>query len=168
MAKSERKKLSANAVKVIILSCMVCLLVVTGVLNFVLTNKFGNPNTNVNAPTVETFFSSYRSDRETSRAEEFSYLDAIIASANASEEAKTTAQEKKMELLTNIDCELVVENLIKAKGFEDAVVTMSTNNINVIVKQTELTSEQVAQILGVILDETKYTPSQVVVIPYKV
>lgn len=168
MAKSERKKLSANAKKVIILSCMVGLLVVTGVLNFVLTTKFDGPNTDVDAPTVETFFSSYRSDRETSRAEEFSYLDAIIASSTASEEAKATAQEKKMELLGNIDCELVVENLIKAKGFEDAVVTMSTNNINVIVKEPELTSEQVAQILGVVLDETKYSPSQVVVIPYKV
>ena len=73
-----------------------------------------------------------------------------------------------MELLSNIDCELVVENLIKAKGFQDAVVTMSTNNINVIIQQEELTSEQVAQILGVILSETDYTPSQVVIVPYKV
>lgn len=167
MAKLSHKPLSANAKKVIILCSMVALLVITGVLNFVLTRKLGDDAVS-GQPTETTFFSAYRSDRETSRAEEFSYLDAIIASADSTDEIKATATAKKMELLSNIDCELVVENLIKAKGFQDAVVTMSTNNINVIIQQEELTSEQVAQILGVILSETDYTPSQVVIVPYKV
>ncbi|MGN0771700.1 MAG: SpoIIIAH-like family protein [Christensenellales bacterium] len=168
MAKIAIKPLSANAKKVIILCSMVALLVITGVLNFVLTRTLDNEDSVSGEPTEATFFSAYRSDRETSRAEEFSYLDAIIASADSTDEIKATATAKKMELLSNIDCELVVENLIKAKGFEDAVVTMSTNNINVIVQQEELTSEQVAQILSVILSETDYTPSQVVIVPYKV
>ena len=167
MAKLSHKPLSANAKKVIILCSMVALLVITGVLNFVLTRKLDDDAVSVQH-TETTFFSAYRSDRETSRAEEFSYLDAIIASADSTDEIKATATAKKMELLSNIDCELVVENLIKAKGFQDAVVTMSTNNINVIIQQEELTSEQVAQILGVILSETDYTPSQVVIVPYKV
>ena len=55
---------------------------------------------------------------------------------------------------------------MKAQGFEDAVVTMSEDNINVVVSQSELTNEQVSGILSVILQETDYTATQVVVVPY--
>lgn len=175
MAKQEKaekaKKLSANGKKVLVLCCMVALLVVTGVLNYVLNariNDEGNDVLNENNDAVATFFSSYRSNRETARAEEFSYLDAIIASESTSAEVKATAEEKQVELLSFIENELVLESLIKAKGYDDAVVTMSTNNLNVIVNKAELTSDEVSKILGVILEETDYTASQVYVVPYTV
>ncbi|MDE6189007.1 MAG: SpoIIIAH-like family protein [Clostridia bacterium] len=174
MAKKEKtKKLSSNGKKALVLCCMVALLVVTGVLNYVLNTQIkdgNNPNDVVDnlgdGAAVETFFASHRSNRETARAEEFSYLDAIISSEATSETVKASAEEKQVELLSFIEQELVLESLIKAKGFEDAVVTMSTNNLNVIVKQAELTKEEVAQILGTILQETNYTASQVYVVPY--
>lgn len=165
------KKLSANAKKVIVLCSMVALLVLTGVLNFALNNDWFAPKTDggdqiTDGNTVETFFSTYRTSRETARAEEMSYLEAIIASETSTEEAKTTAEEMRTQLLSNIEAELVLENLIKAKGFDDAVVTMSTNNINVIINKSELEAQEVAQILNVILEETDYTASEVVVVPY--
>lgn len=174
MAKQEKsekaKKLSANGKKVLVLCCMVALLVVTGVLNYVLNTRLNDEGNDVinngGEDAVATFFSSYRSNRETARAEEFSYLDAIIASESTSEEVKATAEEKQVELLSFIENELVLESLIKAKGYDDAVVTMSTNNLNVIVNKAELTSEEVSKILGIILEETDYTASQVYVVPY--
>lgn len=174
MAKQEKsekaKKLSANGKKVLVLCCMVALLVVTGVLNYVLNTRLNDEGNDVinngGEDAVATFFSSYRSNRETARAEEFSYLDAIIASESTSAEVKTTAEEKQVELLSFIENELVLESLIKAKGYDDAVVTMSTNNLNVIVNKAELTSEEVSKILGIILEETDYTASQVYVVPY--
>ena len=96
-----------------------------------------------------------------------SYLDAIISSEDSGDDAKATAEEMKAELLGNIEAELVIENLIKAKGFDDAIVTMSTENINVIVDQAELQAEQVSQILSIILEETDYAATQVVVVPYE-
>lgn len=174
MAKQEKsekaKKLSANGKKVLVLCCMVALLVVTGVLNYVLNTRLNDEGNDVinngGEDAVATFFSSYRSNRETARAEEFSYLDAIIASESISAEVKATAEEKQVELLSFIENELVLESLIKAKGYDDAVVTMSTNNLNVIVNKAELTSEEVSKILGIILEETDYTASQVYVVPY--
>lgn len=174
MAKHEKsekaKKLSANGKKVLVLCCMVALLVVTGVLNYVLNTRLNDEGNDVinngGEDAVATFFSSYRSNRETARAEEFSYLDAIIASESTSAEVKATAEEKQVELLSFIENELVLESLIKAKGYDDAVVTMSTNNLNVIVNKAELTSEEVSKILGIILEETDYTASQVYVVPY--
>ena len=161
------KKLSANAKKVIVLCSMVALLIVTGTLNFVLNDKItqsGNDGNTVT--TAETFFTSCRAERETARAEEFALLDAILSSDTCTEELIASANEKKLELIDVIERELVLEGLVKAQGFEDAVVTMSEDNINVVVSQSELTSEQVAGILSVILSETDYNATQVVVVPY--
>lgn len=161
------KKLSANAKKVIVLCSMVALLIVTGTLNFVLNDKIvrsGNDGNTVT--TAETFFTSCRAERETARAEEFALLDAILSSDTSTEELIASANEKKLELIDVIERELVLEGLVKAQGFEDAVVTMSEDNINVVVSQSELTSEQVAGILSVILSETDYNATQVVVVPY--
>lgn len=161
------KKLSANAKKVIVLCSMVALLIVTGTLNFVLNDKIvqsGNDGNTVT--TAETFFTSCRAERETARAEEFALLDAILSSDTSTEELIASANEKKLELIDVIERELVLEGLVKAQGFEDAVVTMSEDNINVVVSQGELTSGQVAGILSVILSETDYNATQVVVVPY--
>ena len=172
MAKTEkRKKLSSNAKKALVLCCMVGLLVVTGVLNFVHNSQINDStdvdgNGNNNGTAVETFFNSHRSNRETARAEEFSYLDAIIKSESASESVKASAEQKQVELLAFIEKELVLESIIKAKGFDDAVVTMSTNNLNVIVNKEELTSQDVAQIVGAMLKETNYARNQVYVMSY--
>ncbi len=160
------KKLSANAKKVIVLCSMVALLIVTGTLNFVLNDKIGQTGDGEVVTTAETFFTSCRAERETARAEEFALLDAILTSDTSTDELITSANEKKLELIDVIERELVLEGLVKAQGFEDAVVTMSEDNINVVVSQSELTSEQVAGILSVILDETDYNATQVVVVPY--
>lgn len=165
-------KLSTNAKKVIILCAMVGLLVVTGVLNLVLNedsivNK--DPQNSLELPkTQETFFNSYRTDRQTQRAAQISYLDSIIATEGASLESIASAEEKKMSLIEIGQLELVCESLIKAKGFDDVVVTMSEDGVNIIVSDEELVQEEVSQILSVVLAETSYTPSDVTVISYQV
>lgn len=164
------KQLKPSTKKIIILSVMVILLVVVATLNFVLNANLSNndkvePGDGQNA--VTTFFSSHRANRQNAREQEFAYLDSIIASATSSDAAKAAAEQEKLDLCKIVEKELVVEGLIKAKGFEDAVVTMSTNNVNVIVKDNELTSAKVAQILSVITQETGYKPANVVVVPYQ-
>ena len=62
--------------------------------------------------------------------------------------------------------ELVVEGLIKAKGFQDCIVTMSTDNVNVVVMDEDLSLEDAAQILNIIETETSFNAPQVVIIPY--
>lgn len=155
----------SNKKKIIIICSMVVLLIAAGYLNVIL-NKTSAVNNTDDTSTTVSFFAAYRTDRETARAQEFSYLDAIIASASSTDEAILTAETMKQDLVEVIETELVLEGLIKAKGFDDAVVTMSTNNINVIVHDAELISEEVAQILNVITTETGYSASKIVIVPY--
>src|SRR5574344_1087901 len=116
--------------KIIILATMFVLLVVTGYLNIVL-NK-GTVQTNGDNVVTGNFFTTYRTDRQTTTNEEIAYYDAIIASATSSSEAKTSAETKKQEFVGNMEMELITDGLIKAKGFEDVVVTSSNNYLNVV------------------------------------
>lgn len=160
---------NGNKKKIIVLCSMLVLLVATGFLNFYLNGKLGD-NSDMGGDggiVTTTYFGTFRSDREAQRQEIFTYLDSIVASEASSEEAKAAAESQKLELCEKIEQELTLENLIKASGFEDAVITMSTGNLNVVVKaDNELDNSQIAQILSIITRETTYTPSQVVIVPY--
>ncbi|MFA6866153.1 MAG: SpoIIIAH-like family protein [Clostridia bacterium] len=162
-------KLSANKKKVIILVSLVLLLVATGCLNYFLTvrtNDTNNNPTDVIGETTTTFFGSYRDERCNTRAQEILYLDEIIASVTSDEETITSAKGKKLNLVDNMELELTLESLVKAKGFEDCVVTVSSKNVNVVVDDSELTIDEAAQILNIIVSETDFTASNVIIIPY--
>ena len=150
--------------KIIILSVMMFLLVVTGVLNIVLNQ---NINSQQASSTVTTgnFFSTYRSDRQSTRDQEILYYDAIISSETTSADAKNLAETKKAALIANMDTELVTEGLIKAQGFEDCIVTTSASAVNVIVKSGELKSNEVAKIVSVVKQQTGTSIDNIKIIP---
>lgn len=151
--------------KIFVLVGMVALLVVTGVLNIVLNKKAESASVSANEMTSASFFDTYRSDRTETRAETVMYLDAIISDELSSAEAVSEAENDKLALTSAMELELVLEGLIKAAGFEDAVVTSTSENMNVILKTAELTEEQVTKVLEIISSETGRKPASVRIIP---
>jgi len=150
--------------KIIVLSGMVALLVVTGVLNIVLNNRVKETE-GAQQEEFKSLFQTYRTDRTATRDQTMLYLDAIIASDASSAEAIAAAEEQKLQLTRNMEVELALEGLIKAIGFADAFITMSTENVNVIVKAESLTEDEANRILAVIVDETGRSAQNVIVIP---
>ena len=149
--------------KIIILVAMVLLLGVTGYLNIALNNNIVDTGTQV--ITQGNYFTTYRDDRQATRDQELLYYDAIISSEASSAEAIQNAQNKKMEIISQMESELIMEGLIKAKGFEDVIVTTSNTNVNVIVKSTELQSSQVAQIVSIVQEQTSKSIDNIKIIP---
>lgn len=158
-------KIKPRTKKVIVLSVMVALLVATGVLNWALNDRLTADSVDANVVT-ETFFAAYRSDREATRESEFLYLDAIISSETSSAEAKTAAEEQKLDLVERMEKELQLETLVKSKGFEDAIVTVSDSGVNVVVGAAEVTDAQAAQIYDIVQSETTFKAADVKIIPY--
>ena len=151
--------------KIIILTGMVALLVLTGVLNIVLNNTADNA-ANVNGDnTYVDFFTSYRDYRTESREQSLLYYDEIIASETASADAKAEAEAAKLKLTEKMETELVLEGLIRSLGFEDAIVTSTTENLNVIVKCSELTGTQATQIKEIVVTETGISTLNLRIIP---
>ena len=150
--------------KIIIITAMVLLLGITGYLNVVLNNSITDESSDTT--TTSSYFQTYRSDRESTRDQEMLYYDAIIASESSSAEAIATAESAKLELIEQMEQELVVEGLIKAKGFEDCVVTMSDGNVNAVVKAEEqLTKTEVAQIVEIIQSQLNTSIENIKIIP---
>ena len=158
-------KIKPRTKKVIVLSVMVALLVATGVLNWALNDRLTADPVDANVVT-ETFFAAYRSDREATRESEFLYLDAIISSETSSAEAKTAAEDQKLDLVERMEKELQLETLVKSKGFEDAIVTVSDSGVNVVVGAAEVTDAQAAQIYDIVQSETTFKAADVKIIPY--
>lgn len=151
--------------KIIILSAMVLLLGVTGYLNITLNSQTISTGANVATTSSYNYFDSYRSDRSATRDREILYYTAILEDENATAEAKTQAENKKLALISQMEKELAVEYLIKGLGFSDAIVTTSSNFINVIVKSSELNSQEVAKIVSVVTEQTDYNLAEIKVIP---
>lgn len=161
------QSLKANRKKIIVVCTMVALLIGTGCLNYFLNVKTsGNNNDDVVQEQEQSFFETYRTDRESTRNQEIAYLDEIIASASSTETAILDAESQKLNITSSMETELVLEGLIKAKGFEDCIVTMSTENVNIVVMDEDLTLEEAAQILNIVETETTFTAPDVVIIPY--
>ena len=152
--------------KIIILSAMVALLLVTGFVNVALNSSLSSSATQTNASTVTAnFYTTYRNEREATRTQEIQFYDSIIASASSSDSAKEEAEANKIALITQMEKELVTEGIIRGKGYSDAIVTTSANNVNVFVKSAELTSVEVAQITSVVTEQLNVEIDKIIIIP---
>ena len=152
--------------KIIILSAMVALLLVTGYVNVALNSSLSSGATQTSASTTSAnFYTNYRSEREATRTQEIQFYDSIIASATSSEEAKLEAETNKVALIAQMEKELVTEGIIRGKGFDDAIVTSSSSNVNVFVKSAELTSAEVAQITTVVTEQLNVELDKIIIIP---
>lgn len=153
--------------KIIILSVMVALLLVTGYVNVALNSSLASKvaTTTSASATNASFYTTYRNERESTRTQEIQFYDSIIASASATSEAKLEAEENKMALISQMEKELVTEGIIRGKGYNDAIVTTSSSNVNVFVKCAELTSAEVAQITSVVTEQLKVDIDKIIIIP---
>lgn len=95
------------------------------------------------------FFTEYRLERDKIRSERSDLLRDIIKNAKG-EDTKHQAQETILKMTLEKQREAEMENLIKAKGFSDALVFVRDNSVSAVVKTTALTREEVIQVAEVI------------------
>ena len=149
--------------KIVILSSMIALLAVTAVFNFVLSG------TTVSDGSVSTsYFTEYKSQRSSSRNEQILQLDKIIAESNEESEVKETALVQKLQLTSLTEKELRMENLIKAYGYEEVVVTMNLDspNVNVIVKSDNFSQDDAIKIYSILTKDNTVDAENINIIPY--
>jgi stage III sporulation protein AH len=119
----------------------------------------------VAAVSSANFFASYRLERENTRKEEIEYIREILDNPASDPEMKKEAQAQLLEITKNMEKELAIEALIKAKGFKDVVVILHKDSVNVIVDRPELKQEEVAQILDIVRRESGHKPENIKIIP---
>ncbi len=151
--------------KIIILSVMVALLVVTGYLNIALNNNVDQ--TKDTSGSNLNFYDAYREERQDSRESAILYYDGIIADSTSSAEAKALAEESRQKLIDAMEAELTIEGLITGIGFEDVVLTTTGAKIMVVIKASaeDLTSMQIRQIATIVSEQTGKPLTSIRIIP---
>ncbi|MDF2501610.1 MAG: SpoIIIAH-like protein [Anaerosporomusa subterranea] len=101
------------------------------------------------ALTIPDFFTEYRLERDKIRSERFDVLRDMVKNSKT-EDTKQRVQEAILRLVQEKQREYEMENLIKARGFQDALVVIQDKNVNAIIKAQAFTREEVTQVAEVI------------------
>lgn len=156
----------SNKKKIILMSSLVLLLAVTAVFNFVFANSSAVSSA-ADGVTTANYFTTYRSERTTTRNEEIVQLDSVIALYEEGDEKYEAATAMKMEIVAAMEKELVLENMVKSLGFSDAVVSVSSDsdNVNVFINSAELNYDTALSIYSMMKNETGIVAGNVIIMP---
>lgn len=109
----------------------------------------------VNAQLVsgETYFVTAKLARDKARDLSISTVSTILDNVNLSQDDKATATLKAVELADVIELENKVENLVKAKGYQECMVFINNDSVNLVVMTTGLSQSQATQLKNIIVTE---------------
>ncbi|MDR3050656.1 MAG: SpoIIIAH-like family protein [Oscillospiraceae bacterium] len=112
-------------------------------------------------------FADYRNERGATRAQEIAMLDEMIADKAAGDDMANQAREQKLAFVRALEQEASLEGLLKARGYEDALVSVQPGAVTVVVKRESLTSAEATQILDMAARETGSQARDIKIIPTK-
>ena len=112
---------------------------------------------------VSEYVAGARMEREQTHSKTKESLNEIINSTSVSEDAKKEAVDKLTELADIMEKESATEQLLASKGFEDAVVSIGEDSVDVVLNYEELSSSDRAQIEDIVTRKTGYSVSQLVI-----
>lgn len=111
------------------------------------------------------FFEEAKLSREQTRAKNKETLTSLVNNANVSGTQKDKAMKEIMKMTAISEKEMATENLLAAKGFQEAVVTISDESVDVVVNAEDLTEQQIAQIADVVKRKTECSADKIVISP---
>ena len=101
--------------------------------------------------------------KEQTRAKSRETFLEIINNTNIAEAQKQEAIDGMIELTDVAEKETAAEILLEAKGFEDVVVSITDDMVDVVVNTAELTEAQRAQIEDIVVRKTGMNPEAIVI-----
>jgi len=107
----------------------------------------------------------FRTERQQLRQMQTAQLNEMIYGGTADDEVIELAKRKLLELLTWSEQETTLEGVLSMREFEDAVVTVHTDSVNVIIRTDVLNQQQSAVILELVQRETGISGTNVKIIP---
>ncbi len=124
-------------------------------------------NSDVNAAdlpeTASDYFQGYKMKREAMLEQQKDEQMAIMMNPDASPQAVADAKAKHEEL-SNLETKtLAMEELLKAKGYKEAVVNAQDNTVDVIVQKDKLQPQEVVDIIALAKQHFKVSGSNVTV-----
>lgn len=101
--------------------------------------------------------------KEQTRAQNKETLLEIINNANISETQKQEAVNSMISMTDIAEKETAAEILLEAKGFDDAIVSIDGESVDVVINTSELTEAQRAQIEDIVIRKTGVSADAIII-----
>lgn len=115
----------------------------------------------------EDYFATAKNERKEAREDALEEVEEILKDSKLSDADKKATLEKLQKITQNTAKEVNIENLLKAKGFTQALAIIGDNEINIIVKSDGLTTANTMQIQDIVTSQTDIPLSKIKIIPIK-
>ncbi|MBU5293163.1 SpoIIIAH-like family protein [Anaerosalibacter bizertensis] len=107
------------------------------------------------------YFVEHRLSRDKMRANLVDDLKDIVDDEKTNNEVRAKAQSEIIKMGEISEQELHIEGLIKAKGFDEALVFLKGDGAKIVVSSDELTEQDVIKILDIVKSETELDSSNI-------
>lgn len=102
----------------------------------------------------DTYIVDMKMTREKQRNSLTEQLNEIINNPSTADAAKVEASNIKLEMVKNSDTELKIENLLLAKGYDQAIVFIDSDKVNVVVNMEEITQNDATKIFDIVSNQS--------------
>ena len=109
--------------------------------------------TNSNTVSTDDYFTKSKLERETMYSQMLESYENVLNSSNSLETQKQSATDEIKKINDTKNSIMICENLIQTKGFENSIVFVNGDSINVIIKSKEMKQEEVAQVQNIVSRE---------------
>ena len=116
-------------------------------------NTSENNTVETNANGEEDYFTSSKLQRENMYSQMLETYQKILENTAIPETQKSISSQEIANINNKKNAIMIAENLIKTKGFEDAVIFVNDDSVSVVVKAEKLEQNQIAQIQNIISRE---------------
>ena len=120
-----------------------------------------------NGSTLSSYMVQAKLNREQTRSKNKETLLEVINNNDIGDKEKKKAVKSMVKITENSEMENNIETLLKAKGFNDIIVTINDNQADVILSDTEVSEEKRAQIEDVIKRKTNISVNNITITPAK-
>lgn len=100
-----------------------------------------------------TYILDMKMTREKQRNDLSEELNEIINNPSTTDKSREEASNMKLQLVKYQETELKIENLLSAKGFENALVYIGEDNVNVVVNKQDLSKSEAAKIFDLVAEQ---------------
>ena len=117
-------------------------------------------------PQEDTYFDNARYTRTQSREEALALLHSIVNDDSVDELTREKAYLEIVAYAKITEGEAGLESILKAKGFSDCIVFLTSDTATVVVAAETLTESQSAQIFDAVLSHTGFESGSVKIVTY--
>lgn len=118
------------------------------------TNETSSTKT-ANTVNIDDYYTTSKLERDKMYSQMLETYQKILESTTISQEQKAISEQEIAKINQTKNAIMIAENLISTKGFENNVVFVNDESVNVVVKAEDLGTEQIAQIQNIISRELK-------------